>query len=98
MQVTENHQLGISEAQKRIVQFGEKIKTDYSDKINNYSEQWKDNEGIFKMLIMGQKIEGKIKIAENYVTVEGAVPFMLKFFEKQIEITIRKSLQEVLKK
>ena len=97
MQVIENHNLGILEAKKRIVQFGEKIKKEYSDKINNYSEQWNGNEGIFNISIMGQKIEGKINIAENFVKIEGSVPFMLKFFESQIENTIRQSLQEVLK-
>lgn len=97
MQVKENHNLGSLEAKNRVLQFGEKIKTEYSDKISNYSENWNGNEGIFNMSIMGQKIEGKIEIAENFVTIEGSVPFMLKFFESQIESTIRKSLQEILK-
>jgi len=57
-------------------------------------ESWEGSVLDFAFTYSGQKIEGRMTVAEDNVTVEGPLSFLLVAFKGRIEETIKQELPE----
>jgi hypothetical protein len=92
------HSLTTSEALSRIKYFLPKLKEQHSDKIKDLEESWNGNTGEFKFKISGFKVSGTLQVGEDYVLINGDLPFAALLFRGTIEETIRAKAMELLKK
>ncbi|MCX6159080.1 MAG: polyhydroxyalkanoic acid system family protein [Ignavibacteriae bacterium] len=92
------HSLTKDEALTRIKTFLPQLKEQNSDKIKDLEESWNGNTGEFKFKISGFKVSGTLQVGENFVLINGELPFVALLFRSTIEETIRTKAMELLEK
>lgn len=97
MDITVNHNLGIEEAKKRVLNLAEELKKDYGDQIKNYTEDWTGNKVEVSFKAMGLKLSGVLEILENQVTMNGKVPIVAKMYESEIKRKLIMNIENLLK-
>jgi len=90
------HELSQSEALTRIQNFLPDLKTEHSDKIKDLEESWNGNTGEFKFKISGFKVSGTLQVGEDFVLINGELPFAALLFKGMIENSIREKAMELL--
>ena len=90
------HQLPPAEALKRIQGLLRKLQEDQKDMISNVSETWEGNEGEFSFSAKGFDLAGKIRVEDNFVSINGQLPFALSFFKGKISQVIEEKAGKLL--
>ncbi|HEY5125508.1 MAG TPA: polyhydroxyalkanoic acid system family protein [Ignavibacteria bacterium] len=90
------HELTQTEALNRIQQFLPDLKAQHSDRISNLEESWSGSTGQFKFKIKGFKISGSLFVENNFVLINGEIPFLAAPFKGTIEETIKTKATELL--
>ena len=90
------HSLTKEEALTRIQTFLPQLKEQHSDKIKDLEESWNGYIGEFKFKISGFKVSGTLQVGENFVLINGELPFAALLFRGQIEDNIRTKAMELL--
>ncbi|WP_276501155.1 polyhydroxyalkanoic acid system family protein [Terrimonas pollutisoli] len=83
------HQLTPQEALSRIQGLLQQLQRDQADTIKDVKETWDGNEGEFSFSAKGFDLSGKIKVEENFVHIDGNLPFALSFFKGKISEVIK---------
>lgn len=75
-----------------------KLKEQYKEMIQDYSESWNPSKDImdFSLSARGFKISGKIRLYDNLIILEGKLPLLAKLYQGKIESMIKKTLKEIL--
>lgn len=97
MEVKVDHTFSQEEALAKMKSFLGKLKEEYGDKVDDIEEKWDGNAGNYSCKFQGMKLEGKIKVTDGNVVVNGKVPFFALPFSSVIESTIKGELDKVLK-
>jgi hypothetical protein len=90
------HSLTKDEALTRIQTFLPQLKEQHSDKIKDLQEKWNGNTGEFSFKVSGFKVSGTLQVGEDFVLINGELPFAALLFKGQIEDTIRAKAMELL--
>ena len=90
------HSLTKDEALTRIQTILPQLKEQHSDKIKDLDESWINNTGEFKFKISGFKVSGTLQVGENFVLINGEIPFAALLFKGQIENSIKEKAMELL--
>ena len=98
LELTIPHNLTQSEALARIQKVLPELKAQHSDRISDLEESWSGYTGTFKLKISGFKISGTLTVGVTTVQITGDLPLLAMPFRGQIENTIRKQAEIVLKK
>ncbi|MCX6158981.1 MAG: polyhydroxyalkanoic acid system family protein [Ignavibacteriae bacterium] len=72
------------------------LKEQHSDKIIDLEESWNGNTGIFSFKISGFEVSGTLQVGENFVLINGELPFAAILFKGAIEETIQAKAMELL--
>ena len=98
MKIEHKHNKTKDDAYKAIDGFLDKLEEQYKDNIQNPSKKWNSSKDImyFNLNAMGRKISGKIQLYDNLVVLEGKLPLLVKFFQKDLESKIKKELEKIL--
>lgn len=92
------HNLTQSAALTRIQKFLPELNVQHSDRIKDLEESWNGNTGVFIYKISGFKVSGTLQVSDNYVLINGELPFLASPFKGQIESTIKQQAKELLEK
>ena len=90
------HQLAPQEALNRIQGLLQQLQRDQADTIKDVKENWNGNEGEFSFSANGFDLFGKIKVEENFVHIDGKLPFALSFFKGKISEVIKEKAGALL--
>lgn len=92
-----SHRLGSKQALERIKKLLEGLKTKFSGQFTDLDEKWEENNGFFKVKVMGMNASGKLEVTENLVKIEVDIPTDSAFLVLIISATIRSQAEAVLK-
>jgi len=95
--VSVEHQLNKEEAKTKIKNLLINLKEEFKDKISNVTETWNEYNSDFSFKVMGVPIKGRISVENTFVKLDGKIPFAAVPFKKNIESTIRKEAEKLLK-
>jgi Putative polyhydroxyalkanoic acid system protein (PHA_gran_rgn) len=90
------HHLGQDEALGRLKSAIADAKTQYSDRIQRFDENWNGNVGTLDITAMGQSLRVTLTANPADVNVQTTLPFMAAMFRGQIEDTTREKLGKLL--
>ena len=90
------HQLSREEALERVQGMLRKLQAEQKNTIRDVSEKWEGNQGEFSFSAKGFDLSGKIRVEDNFVIIDGQLPFALSFFKSQISRVIEEKAGEVL--
>lgn len=91
------HELGREEAQKRLQDFAENVRTLYQGQVSELVETWDDEGNLqFAFSVLGLKIDGNLVVEENSASVVGTLPFAAIVFKGKVEQEIRNQLERAL--
>jgi hypothetical protein len=90
------HSLPQDEVVRRLQSAIAVAKTQYSNRIQNFQENWNGNAGTLHVTVMGQPLQIALAVNPSDVTVQSALPKMPSMFRGQIENAIREQFAKVL--
>ena len=96
LDITIPHELPAQEALTRIQGLLQKLQQEQKETIRDVSEKWNGNEGEFSFSAKGFDLSGRIRVEENFVSINGQLPFALSFFKGMISQVIKEKAGELL--
>jgi hypothetical protein len=96
MQINISHDFPIQEVLERIKKMILEYKIQYSNDIKNLNEDWTSNSANFHFKYNNFFISGTLKVNEESVKVNLALPFFLRLFGSQIRSTIEQKINTIL--
>ena len=93
--VTVDHKCSVEDAVEQLRSFLGNL-AQQNDQVKVEKESWEGSVLDFAFTYSGQKIEGRMTVAEDNVTVEGPLSFLLVAFKGRIEETIKQEICKVL--
>lgn len=91
------HTLTVGEARERLQRFTEALHTKFQDQVSELEQSWEDDTLAFGFKTFGIKIQGKIKLHEDRLTVDADLPFSAMMFKGKIESEMRQQLERLLR-
>jgi hypothetical protein len=91
------HELSGEEAHDRLRRFSESMHAKYGDQVKDMHQTWEDNVLSFGFKTLGVRIDGKIAVEEDKLTVAGDLPFAAMMFKGKIESEIRQQLERLVR-
>ena len=82
------HSLGREEAMRRL-KSGLSRATSSVPALSVDEERWEDNRMIFRVRALGQAAAGHVDVADDHVTVEVVLPWLLQRFAEMAQAAIR---------
>ena len=82
------HSLGREEAMRRLKE-GLSRTASSVPVLKVDEERWEDNRMIFRVRALGQAAAGHVDVADDYVTVEVMLPWLLQRFAQAAQVAIR---------
>jgi hypothetical protein len=92
------HNLGKTEAMRRLQGGLGSVKSHFSDKIASIEESWTGDRMAFRVGTMGQSIDGHLDVMEDQVLVEVKLPWLLAMIADKAKNFIRKQGTLLLEK
>ena len=92
------HQLGASEAQRRLRTGIELLKEQYGGKLAVLDSHWTGNHLDFRVSAVGQTVSGKIDVAEDHVVLAVELPWVLAMLARKAQGLIQSKGQLLLEK
>ncbi len=92
------HNLGKTEATRRLQGGLTQLKSQFGDKIATVEEQWAGDRLSFRVGAMGQNVAGHLDVAEDSVRVEVQLPWMLSMVAEKAKGLIQKQGTLMLEK
>jgi len=92
-----SHDLSEAEALKRIKKLLQETKAEHGNLIENLTEKWVGNTGIFSFTAKGYKLSGTITVGAPKITLVGEIPWALSFMKGKVEKLITARAKELLK-
>ena len=96
LNITVPHKLSQDEALRRTKTLLGEVKTQFTNKIKDLSEQWNGNTGTFSFSVMGFSVSGTLVVKGSEVELSSNLPFAATFFKGKIESTIRERARSLL--
>jgi Putative polyhydroxyalkanoic acid system protein (PHA_gran_rgn) len=96
LNITVPHQLSQDEALRRIRQYIEQAKMQYSDKITGFQEDWNGHVGAFKVSASGFSGSGNIIVNPSEVSIQSSLPLLAMAFKGRIEAFVQETLMRLL--
>jgi putative polyhydroxyalkanoate system protein len=96
--VTIPHQLGRSEARKRLENGVGQLKTTFGDKITSIEDTWTGDRLDARVQALGQSVAALIDVADDHVRVEVQLPWMLAMIAEKAKGMIEKQGTLLLEK
>jgi hypothetical protein len=90
------HSLGQAEAQARLEQFLDNIRTQHAEHLTDVAGGWSENVLDIELSVRGLAVSGRMVVEETLVHVSGPLPLAALFFRGRIEQTIREELLKAL--
>ncbi len=90
------HTFSEAEALKRTKKLLQETKDQYSDEIEDLTENWKGTTGEFTFNVRGYTLSGTIEVNKKDLQIKGTLPGMLKFFKAKIETLILERANKLL--
>jgi hypothetical protein len=94
--IVECHTLNENNVKVRIDSYLDSIKTQNDAVVDAAEVDWNGNNGQFKMKIAGMKLNGLIKVEEEFVTLKGELPALVSDYQRDLEHIIRVELYKLL--
>ena len=92
------HQLGQTEAKRRLVTGIEQLKRDYGNKLAVVQDQWTGDRLDFRVSALGQGVSGIIDIGDDTVTLALQLPWVLAILADKARTLIQKQGQLLLER
>jgi hypothetical protein len=90
------HQLGVTEARRRIVQLLDENRGSLGAKVSDLQESWRDDGGSFAFKAMGFPVSGDLQVQPTVVGIELKIPFAALPLKGRIESELRTRAEELL--
>src|SRR5688572_27300839 len=90
------HGLPLSEALRRIRGEIENLKREYSDKVGDLRDSWRDDTYLFEGVTMGFSVSGVILVKPSQIEIAANLPWLAVPFKSRIEAVIRERLMSLL--
>ena len=92
------HQLGREVARSRLERGVDTLKAKFADTVGSVEDRWTGDRLDFAIKAMGQSISGGLDVADDSVTVEVQLPWMLAMIAEKAKGYIEKEGQLLLEK
>ncbi len=96
IKVKESYNLPDSSVKKRIDSYFENIKKQNLDVVECIAVKWNGNNADVKLELVGMKINGKIQLQQEEITVTGELPPVAADYADKLEHIVRYELFELL--
>lgn len=96
IKIKESYSLPDSSVKRRIDSYFEKIKKQNHDVVECILVKWNGNNAEVKLEIVGMKINGKIQLQQEEITVTGELPPVAADYREKLEHIVRYELFELL--
>jgi hypothetical protein len=95
MEINYKHKKTKDEAYKILDDFLDELQEQYKDSVQDYSKKWNDSKEVmdFSISARGFSISGKMRLYEDLVAIQADLPFLIRFYENQMESMIKKKLK-----
>jgi hypothetical protein len=90
------HDLGQTEAQKRLQEGFGRIREQIGGKGVVFEERWEGNRLFFNAGVLGQKVSGQVDVEERNVRIEIELPWILAAIAGQLQGRVQKEGQLLL--
>ena len=90
------HSLGKEGCMERMKGFLDQVEERFKGQIGEIDGSWDDNVLSYKFVSYGIKIEGKMRVEEEQVKMEGEIPFAAMMFKGKIVDSIRGALEKAV--
>jgi hypothetical protein len=90
------HKLSQEEAVERIKTKLAAVKSEYQDRVNDFSEQWRDQTLSVGFQVLGMTISGSVAVEPHELRVAAKLPMAASFFRSTIEDRIRREVNTLL--
>jgi len=94
--IKETHTLPDSSVKKRIESYFANVKKQHQDMVDSIIIKWNGKNADVKLEVVGMKINGKIALEEEHVTVTGELPPVAADYADKLEHIVRYELFELL--
>jgi hypothetical protein len=92
------HNLGKTEAMRRLQGGMSSLKSQFGDKVASIDESWNGNRMDFRVGAMGQNVSGHLEVMEEQVRVEVQLPWILAMIAEKAKTFIQKQGTLLLEK
>jgi len=92
------HNLGRTEAQRRLQGGMSGLKSQFGDKIASIDESWTGDRMDFRVAAMGQNVSGNVQVMDEQVRVELQLPWILAMIAEKAKSFIQKQGTLMLEK
>ena len=77
--------------------FLSELQEQYKDSVQDYSKSWNDSKDVmeFSVSARGINISGKMQLYDNLVVIQADLPFLVRFYQSQLESMIKQKLKEL---
>jgi hypothetical protein len=96
LNTTTEHQLGESEALRRLKEGFSMARTAYQEQVKDLMEQWDGNKLLFAFKAAGMKIAGELTVEDRCIALGVDLPLAAMIFKRAIEQQIHAKLGELL--
>jgi hypothetical protein len=96
LSVTVPHNLGETEAARRVKARYDSVKTNGHGEVKGLQEEWEGNTLRCRFQAMGLEVAGTVTAAPSAVTVDADIPLAAALFRKAIEKRVRDELGKIL--
>ena len=97
MRIEYKHKKTRDEPYKIIDGFLSKLQEQYNDIVQDYSKKWNDSKDImeFSVSVRGFNTSGNMQLYDKLVVIEVDLPFLVGFYQNQLESMIKQKLKEL---
>jgi hypothetical protein len=97
MKIAYKHKKTKDESYEILDIFLSELQKQYKESVESYSKKWNDSKDImeFSVSAKGIKISGKMQLYDNLVVIEADLPFLVRFYQNQLESMIKQKLKEL---
>lgn len=94
--VTIPHQLGRDEARRRIDEQATRLQSQHGGMLQRVEQRWEGDTMHFLLAAVGQSVTGTLRVAEQEVHLEVALPWMLAMLAGAVKAQIEKQGRDLL--
>lgn len=94
--MTVAHELGKAEAERRLKEKLNAVRTRYGGQVSDLREAWSEHTLSFGFKVIGMKVAGTLVVEDTEVRVAGRAPFAIAILKRLIERRIREELGGLL--
>lgn len=94
--ITIPHQLGRDEARRRIDEQASRLQSQHGGMLQRVEQRWEGDTMHFLVAAVGQSVSGTLRVAEQNVHLEVALPWMLAMLAGAVKARIERGGRELL--